>query len=108
MSEARILRDRQTATRASLLRLAPVAEDGSVAILVKTIIASSYPTIAGAFYACAPLQVDGPETEGAIATFTASGTRTIYALNLGTQVPPVGTKIIAHACGSRWTFRFDG
>jgi hypothetical protein len=108
MSETRILRDREMATRASLLRLAKAAEDGSVAVLVRTKVVSSYPTIAGAFYACALLQVDGPETEGATATFTASGTRTIYALNLGTQIPPVGTKTIVHACGGRWTFRFDG
>ena len=64
--------------------------------------------VPGAFYACVPLSIDGPEIEGATASFTTEGTRTMYALNVGTQVPPVGTIIIAHACGGRWTFRYDG
>jgi len=79
-----------------------------VAILAQTRVAVSYPTGATAFYACSPLQVDGPEIEGAAATFTQDSSRIIYAFNLGTQVPPVGTQIIAHACGGRWVFRYDG
>ena len=108
MSETRILRDRQSAASALVHRLVPFAEDGAVAILAQTTTVSSYPTVPAAFYACSPLQVDGPETEGATATFTEDATRTIYAFNLGTQVPPEGTRIIAHACGGRWTFRYDG
>ena len=108
MSETRILRDRQAAARGSAARLVPFPEDGAVAILAQTRVVVSYPTVAAAFYACSPLQVDGPETEGATATFTEDGTRTIYAFNLGTQVPPAGSRIIAHACGGRWTFRYDG
>jgi hypothetical protein len=96
------------ASSAASLRLVPLAEQGTVAILAQTMLVAQYPTVAGAFYACAPLQVDGPETEGSAATFATFASRTIYALNLGTQVPPLGTKIIAHACGGRWAFRFDG
>jgi hypothetical protein len=108
MSETRILRERQSAARAAALRLVPFAEDGTVAILAQTRVAVSYPTVPAAFYTCSPLQVDGPETEGAAATFTQDSSRMIYAFNLGTQAPPAGTRIIAHACGGRWVFRFDG
>ncbi len=108
MNDTRILRERQDWTRAAALRLAPFTEDGGVAILVQTTVVTSYPTVVGAFYACVPLLVDGPELEGAAATFTADTSEMLFAFNLGTQVPPVGTKIIAHSCGGRWVFRYDG
>src|SRR5262249_21616655 len=108
MSETRTLRDRQADTRAAALRLLPFAEGGAVAILAQTRVAVSYPTVPAAFYACTPLQVDGPETEGAAVTYSGDSSRTILAFNLGTQVPPSGTRIIAHACGGRWVFRYDG
>jgi hypothetical protein len=108
MTDGRILRDRQAATLASSDRLGPRAEAGSVALLAQTEAVASYPATASAFFACAPLEVDGPEIEGAAATFTADSARTIYALNLGTQLPPLGTKVILHTCGGRWIFRFDG
>ena len=97
------------AGRAAVDRLAPFAEDGAVAVLAQTKAVSSYPTVPGAFYACvAALRSTGPRSRAPTASFTADGTRTIYALNVGTQVPPAGTRIIAHACGGRWTFRYDG
>lgn len=108
MNDTRILRERQAATRAAALRLAPFAEEGAVAVLAQTTTVSSYPTTAGVFYACMPISVDGAETEGAAASFHADQTRTFYALNLGSQVPPRGTLIIAHGCGGRWIFRYDG
>jgi hypothetical protein len=108
MSETRILRERQSNARAAALRLVPFAEDGAVAILAQTRVAVSYPSVPAAFYACSPLQVDGPETEGAAVTYFGDSSRTILAFNLGTQVPPAGTRLIAHACGGRWVFRYDG
>ena len=108
MSERRVLREQLEAIRSTSLRRVAVVEDGAVAILAQTTVVKNYPTAAGAYYACTPLQVDGPEVEGAEATFTSSGARTINAFNLGQGIPPVGTKVIAHACGGRWTFRFDG
>ena len=108
MSETRILRERQAATRDAALRLAPFAEEGAMAMLAQTTVVANYPTAPGVFYACVPVTLDGQETEGASAAFHADQTRTFYALNLGTQVPPRGTLIIAHACGGRWTFRYDG
>jgi hypothetical protein len=108
MIDTRILREQQAAILAATDRLAAFAEDGTVAILAQTTMVTTYPTAPGAFYACVPLWIDGPETEGATATFSAGGARTVYAFNLGTHVPPVGTMIIAHSCGGRWMFRYDG
>ena len=88
MSETRILRERQSAARAARRGCVPFAEDGAVAVLAQTRVVASYPTVPAAFYACSPLLVDGPETEGAAATFTEDGTRTIYAFNLGTRSLP--------------------
>jgi hypothetical protein len=108
MNDTRILREREAASRAAAFRASPFAEEGAVAVLAQTTAVASYPIAAGVFYACMPLYVDGKETEGSPASFTADPTCTFYALNLGSQVPPPGTKIIAHACGGRWTFRYDG
>jgi hypothetical protein len=108
MSETRILRDRQASALSAADRLVSFAEDGSEAVLALTTTVSKYPTVPGAFFACTPLLVDGPEVEGASATFSSDTTRILYAYNLGTQVPAAGTKIITHSCGGRWTFRYDG
>ncbi|QEH38637.1 hypothetical protein OJF2_72430 [Aquisphaera giovannonii] len=108
MIDGRILRDRQADTLALVDKLSAPPQVGSVAVLAQTKAVATYPGVASAFFACAPIEVDGPETEGAAATFTADASRTIYALNLGTRLPPLGTKVILHACGGRWTFRFDG
>jgi hypothetical protein len=108
MNEFRILRQRQDGLLAAADRLTSFGEDGGLAILAQTTTVSHYPTAAGAFYACVPLQVDGAEAEGAAASFAADASRTLFAYNLGTQVPPAGTKVILHSCGGRWTFRYDG
>lgn len=107
MSNARALRDRQEAAFAAADRLASFGEEGSAAILVQTRAEASYPTVAGAFYACSPVSIDGPETEGAAATFQADLSRRIFVYNLGTAIPPVGAKLVAHSCGGRWLVRFD-
>jgi hypothetical protein len=88
--------------------MAAPGEDGSEAALVQTKSAGAYPTIASAFYACSPVRLQGSEVEGAGVTFVPDSSRTIFAFNLGTKAPPLGTKLIAHACGGRWTFRYDG
>jgi hypothetical protein len=106
--DARVLRDRQEAAVAADGRAARFAEDGSVALLVQTKAVATYPTSANAFFACSPVRIDGPETEGAVATFVADPARTIFVYNLGSRVPPVGAKLIAQSCSGRWTFRFEG
>jgi hypothetical protein len=108
MSDTRTLRDRQADAQSAADRLSSFAEEGAEAVLAMTTTVSRYPTVPGSFYACMPLQVDGPELEGASANFLSDPTRILYAYNLGTQVPAAGTKIIVHSCGGRWTFRYDG
>lgn len=105
---ARILRDRQEAAAAAVRRLGMPGENGSEAVLVQTKAVATYPTIASAFFACTPLQVDGSEVEGTGVTFVPDASRTIFAYNLGTKIPPVGTRLIAHSCSGRWTFLFNG
>jgi hypothetical protein len=69
---------------------------------------TTYPTAAGQFYACNPEILTGLESEGATPTFTADTITIIYAMNLGTQIPPAGTKLVVHSAGGRWMFRYDG
>ena len=108
MSDARILRERQDEAASSVRRMASSHEAGSEAALVRTKRVGTYPAAVAAFYACTPLRIDGAEVEGAGVTFVPDSSRTLYAYNLGTKIPPEGTRVIAHSCGGRWTFRYDG
>jgi hypothetical protein len=104
----RIERERQQDLSNVVDRLDAFGPDGGAVVLVTTTTVSSYPTTAGSFYASNPTEIDGSEIEGGAATYTADPTRLIYVLNQGTQVPPVGTRVIAHGAGGRWVFRYDG
>jgi hypothetical protein len=109
MSESRTLRDRQRAGQEAFdasLDLTP--PEGAAALLVQTTTLVTYPTTAAAFYACVPCEVNGAETEGGAASYVQQSGVTLYALNLGTAIPPSGTTLVAHAVGGRWVFRFDG
>jgi hypothetical protein len=106
-SAARIQRERQTVLDDTVDRLTPFAEDCSAAILATTTTVATYPTSASAFYAINPTDAGGTETEGGTASFTA-GSAILYALNVGTQIPPNGAKIVVHAVGGRYVFRYDG
>lgn len=109
MQDARILRDRQGAhSDASDAARAGGPEHGNAAMVAQTTYVSSYPTTAAVEFAVIPCDVDGPETEGAAATYVPRTGTLAFALNLGTQVPPVGTIVICHAVGGRWCFRYDG
>jgi hypothetical protein len=107
MSDLRVMRERQIATAAALDRPAGGGRDGSQALCVVTTLVATYPTTAAVFYACNPVIVTGSEAEGATPSFSADST-VIYALNLGTMIPPLGTYLVAHEAGGRWTFRYDG
>jgi hypothetical protein len=108
MNDIRILRDRQTAANQSADRAAGQDPYGSAAMCVVTTTVATYPMSAAEFYACNPELLTGSETEGATPTFTADTATVVYALNLGTVIPPNGTKIVIHAVGGRWAFRYDG
>ncbi len=108
MADSRIERERQKALSGVLDRVTPFSADGSAALLVTTTTVSTYPTLAGAFYASNPTEIDGSEIEGGPASYTVDATKVVYVLNVGMQVPPVGTRVVAHAVGGRWVFRYDG
>ncbi len=77
-------------------------------MLVTTTTVTSYPLTAGAFFASNPTEIDGSEVEAGPASYTADATQVIFIFNVGTQIPPSGTRVIAHAVGGRWVFRYDG
>jgi hypothetical protein len=108
MPDCRIERDRQKALAGVVDRVAAFASDGSAALLVTTTTVSTYPSTAGAFYASNPTEIDGAEVEGGTASYTPDTTQVVYVLNAGTQIPPAGTRVVAHAVGGRWVFRYDG
>ena len=66
-------------------------------VLVTTTTVTTYPSTAASFYASNPTEIDGGEVEGGAASYTADTTQVVYALNVGTQVPPAGTRVVAHA-----------
>jgi hypothetical protein len=108
MNDLRVMRERQLAAADALDRAAAATATGSAALCVTTTTVTTYPTSAGKFYACNPNLCYGNESEGATPTFSADGSTIIYALNLGTSIPPTGTVLVVHAVGGRWCFRFDG
>ena len=104
MNDFRILRDRQTAASDRLDRSTGQDPYGSAAMCVITTTVTTYPVSAAEFYACNPELLTGSEAEGATPTFTADIATIIYALNLGTAIPPNGTKLVIHGTGGRWCF----
>lgn len=107
MSEARLLRDRHQAAEDRISRSQSPTPDGARSLLVTTTVDTTYPTTAGAFYACFVTEVSGPETEGSAPTFTQQ-TQIIHVLNLGTVVPPEGTSMLAESQGGIFVSRYDG
>jgi hypothetical protein len=108
VADSRIERERQKALSGVVDRVAPFSANGSAALLVTTTTVSSYPTSAASFFASNPTEIDGSEVEGGAASYTADATQVVYVLNVGTQIPPIGTRVVAHAVGGRWVFRYDG
>ena len=109
MNDLRVMRKRQLVASSSLDRSVSEAHlYGSAAACVITTTVTMYPTVATEFYACNPELLTGLEIEGGTAIFTADTSTVIYAVNVGTAVPPNGMKIVIHAVGGRWVFRYDG
>lgn len=104
--QARRLRIRESALYEEALDNRPDFLVGSPCLLVRTKTLITYPNVAQCFYACEPLSVLGLEIEGGFA-MVASSSATIFALNLGTTVPPPGSQIIATFVENRWVFRYD-
>jgi hypothetical protein len=108
VADNRVERERQKALSGVIDRIAPFAADGSTALLVTTTMVTTYPSTAASFYASNPTEIDGSEVEGGAAAYTPDASQVVYVLNVGSQVPPVGTRVVAHAVGGRWVCRYDG
>jgi hypothetical protein len=99
-------RNRQLEALADLDLLPDDQVDGAAGMLLVTTTCSSYPTAAGSVYCCNPVWIDADDTEGATPTFSAAAD-TIYALNVGSEVPPAGSNVIAVAVGGRVVFAWN-
>ena len=108
MPDSRIERERQKALSGVIDRVVPFAADGSTAVLLTTTTITTYPSTAGVFFASNPTEIDGSEVEGGAASYAPDTTQVVYALNVGTTIPPVGTRVVANSIGGRWVFRYDG
>jgi hypothetical protein len=104
----RVERLRNLALLDSVERMGGLGTEGSPAHLLTTVEIETYPTTANVFYAGNPTYVSGTETEGGAAGYAADASQVIYALNVGTKVPPEGTRVVVHSVGGRWVFRYDG
>lgn len=111
MSATRVLRERTAFLSDALDRSGDSRPNCNAAFVGITAAIATYPTVAAGFYGVIPQRITGAENEGASGTFTselAGGAPTPLALNVGTQVPPAGTKVIVEAVGGRLVFRYDG
>lgn len=106
-NDARRLRLADDASRTEASRAAPRNAPGSPAFVGKTTTVTTYPTVAGRFYAIVPQGVSGTQTEGSAGSFSARSS-IVYALNLGNAIPPSGTSVVCTFVSHRWVFRYDG
>ena len=102
----RIERERNAQLAQEMDRIGISEPEGGVSLLLQTFAESSYPTDAGAFYACHVVGVDGDPDEGAAADFTA-GDDVVYAYNLGSEVPPENSRLLAHLSSSVFFFTWN-
>lgn len=100
-----ILRDTYLADELVRQDSEPLLALSGLLVLTKSL--GSYPSAPRSYYACQPLSVLGAETEGGTATLVMKDC-TLFALNLGNAVPPIGTTLIATNVRNRWCFRWDG
>lgn len=104
--EAMRLRLRDDVTNTDIASEPDARSGGAPSFTVLTKTVGTYPTTAAAYYACQTADVTGVETEGTVGTVTGRGD-TLMALNLGTAIPPSGTKILITFVRWRWVFRYD-
>lgn len=78
--------------------------DGSLGYLLQTFTEATYPTVAGSVYACHPVLIGADDTEGATPSLSADSSVTIYAVNIGSEIPDSGTNVVAIAVGGRVVF----
>ena len=101
--ESRTLRARQSDLGDEIDRQ-PLADIGtSAALLVRTVAVSSYPTTAGVAYGVQALDLSVSEAEGATPTLTVLAGK-FFAINLGSNIPPVGTSLLVELVQGKYVF----
>lgn len=81
--------------------------DPPLSLVGKTRTISAYPTTAKAWYGIDTNSISGDEAEGAAATFAGRSEPALRALNLGSNIPPVGTVVrVDREAGGRWVFTY--
>jgi hypothetical protein len=117
MSASRILRDRTAFLSDALDRSGNPGPAANGAVVGITTAIKTYPTTAGVFYGIIPQVITGTSAEGDAGTFASdlaapddpdAPPTAMVALNVGTAVPPAGTKVVCDGVGGRWVFRYDG
>ena len=101
-------RDGKNRCRAS--SIAPVGFPRPTApppLLVTTTTVTTYPTQPRHSFSSNPTEIDGSEVGGATAMYTPTRPKVIYVFNVGTQIPPAGTRVVARGRGDVGSFRYD-
>lgn len=80
----------------------------AAALVVQTFAQTTYPTAAGRYFACHPVVVTGTEAEGSTVMTAAATDVILYVANLGSAIPPSGTKLLATLAGGRWEMAYYG
>lgn len=82
-------------------------ESGICDIIVRTKTIGTYPTVAGAFFACETGRMTGDEVEGGAATYEWNDDL-VYVYNIGGTKPPSGTGPIgAYRVPYRWVMSYN-
>lgn len=105
--ELRVLRARVEAAEEALARLADDEGGTGAARVAVTVSLGAYPAGSGSMrmFALHALDVTGAETEGASGVEAEDDTP-FFALNVGSGLPPVGTRVIAVQVPHLWAFRY--
>ncbi|MDQ3168427.1 MAG: hypothetical protein M3P94_07240 [Chloroflexota bacterium] len=100
-----ILRDDNQAALDELGRVPDAPPEGAPRIAAVTIKITTYPTTASVFYGVRAVAILGDQVEGQPAIEEDSG-ETYLAFNLGTKIPPVGSKVELTRVPHRWVFTY--
>lgn len=109
MNDARLNRLRHEELATIVANPPNSAQGIGATVLCTTTTITTYPTSPTAMFACNPTMINYPsgEIEGAPANYVVDTTVIMYVTNTGSQIPPNGTRLLAHGAGGRFTCRFD-
>lgn len=91
--DLRSLKEQMKAMERRLAAMGSNRADCMISGIGKTEAIGTYPTNAGGCYGLNIQQISGNETENTLATYTDTGI-VIRAFNIGSRVPPAGTRVL--------------